>query len=234
MKKIKSMSEKEFLSLLLKVLPKATNDPHLADAIYESVAKEVQLRNHVQSFEKFCAEGSVPDLEPKTVSEIKENLALNFGQENVTVVPDEEGKALAVEVTLPESTLTNRVKVSTGEEEEEDVKEPFVPFPVVLPEDPELVWVLGRRESFPPEEAARALASIEEEFWATKAGQKRLREIGERSFAEFVASVPASALGDSNLKRHYKTPEPLRMLRLLPKQDQEKIPATDASLEGAE
>jgi hypothetical protein len=100
-------------------------------------------------------------------------------------------------------------------EDEEEVPQPFVPFPVAFPEDPELVWMLGRRENFPPDEAARSLAAMEEEFWATKAGQKRLREIGERSFAEFISAVPASALADSNLKRHYKSPEPLKTLRLL-------------------
>src|SRR4051812_112858 len=53
----------------------------------------------------------------------------------------------------------------------------------------------------------RALASIQEEFWATKNGQKLLRGRVERSFAEFVARVPAPALLDSGLKRHCKQPE---------------------------
>jgi hypothetical protein len=84
-----------------------------------------------------------------------------------------------------------------------------------LPEDPELVWALARREDLAPEEATRALASIQEEFWATKNGQKLLRGRRERSFAEFVAHVPASTLLESGLKRHYKEPESLKTLRPL-------------------
>ena len=34
--KIKGMNEAQFLSLLKKVLPKATKDPHLASAIYDN------------------------------------------------------------------------------------------------------------------------------------------------------------------------------------------------------
>ena len=66
-----------------------------------------------------------------------------------------------------------------------------------------------------PDEAARALASIEEEFWATKAGQKLQREGTEKSFADFIHNVPAAALADSGLKRHYKQPETLHALQLL-------------------
>jgi hypothetical protein len=216
MKKTKGMNEKEFLALLQTVLPKATPDPALASAIYEAVAKQVQLRNHLASFENFCATRTVPDTEPTTVAELQSQLATSFGESNVSVAPAEEGGALAVEITLPDRTVTSHVRVGPPEDEVEEEQAPFVPFPVSLPEDPELVWVLGRRENFAPDEAARALASIEEEFWSTKAGQKRLREIGERTFAEFIANVPASALADSGLKRHYKTPEPLKTLRLLP------------------
>jgi hypothetical protein len=52
--KIKGMKETEFLSLLKKVLPKTTKDPHLASAIYDEVAKEVRLLKSIESFEKFC------------------------------------------------------------------------------------------------------------------------------------------------------------------------------------
>ncbi len=92
---------------------------------------------------------------------------------------------------------------------------PFVPFPVSLPEDPELIWALGRREDLGPDEAMRALAIIEEEFWATKAGQKLLKEQADKTFAEFIARVPAAALKESGIKRHYKEPETLKTLQLL-------------------
>ena len=66
-----------------------------------------------------------------------------------------------------------------------------------------------------PDEAARALAKIEEEFWATKKGQQLQRDHVEKTFAEFIINVPASALTESGLKRHYKEPETLTTLRLL-------------------
>ncbi len=91
MKKSKGMNEKEFLALLQTVLPKATPDPALASAIYEAVAKQVQLRNHLASFENFCATRTVPDTEPTTVAELQSQLATSFGESNVAVAPAEEG-----------------------------------------------------------------------------------------------------------------------------------------------
>jgi hypothetical protein len=54
---------------------------------------------------------------------------------------------------------------------------------------------------------------IEDDFWASKTGQKLLKDRVERSFPEFIARVPAGLLGDSGLKRHYKLPEPVKVLR---------------------
>ena len=48
--KIKGMNEAQFLSLLQKVLPKATNDPHLASAIYDEVAKGSSAAEEQRSF----------------------------------------------------------------------------------------------------------------------------------------------------------------------------------------
>jgi len=39
----------------------------------------------------------------------------------------------------------------------------------------------------------------------------------ERSFPEFIARVPAGLLGDVGLKRHYKLPETVKVLRPLQK-----------------
>ncbi len=217
MKKVKSMSEKEFLSLLLKVLPQETKDSKLADAIYNRISREVQLRNHVQSFENFCQEGSIPDTEPTTVEELKNQLATNFTEANIEIIPEEDGKAVAVEIQLPEQVLSNKVRIIPADQlEEEEAKVPMVPFPVSLPEDPENVWFLARREDFAATEAARSLSSIEEEFWATKAGYKVLKDAGERTFADFIANVPAAALAESGMKRVYKTPETITVLRLIP------------------
>lgn len=226
MKKSQGMTDAQFLALLQKVLPKATKDTGLASAIYEEVAKEVRRNNHIESFEKFCEKESLPDLEPTTVADLQGQLAVNFGEDNVTVTPVEDGTALQVEIALPDGVVNRLVKVAPpGSANDAEPTSPFVPFPVCLPGDPELVWVLGRRENFASEEAARSLSKIEEEFWATKTGQKLQREGVERTFAEFISNVPASALSESGLRRHYKLPEALRTLRLLPEAEAEAIAA---------
>jgi hypothetical protein len=212
--KIKGMNEAQFLSLLQKVLPKATKDPHLATAIYDEVAKEVRLMKSIEAFEKFCEKEALPNVEPETVATFQSELVEKFGEENVAITPDENGTGIAVEIALPDRTVSNRVKIDPTIVEEE-VKAPFVPFPVSLPEDPELVWLLGRRENLGPDEAARAVSKIQEEFWETKKGLQLQKEGVEKSFAEFIVNVPASALTESGLKRHYKEPEALKTLRLL-------------------
>ena len=215
--KSKKLEEARFLAVLQRVLPKAVTDPHLANAIYEQVLNEVRLFNSLDSFEKFCEKGSLPDSEPATVAEFQNQLAGNFGQENVIVTPQEDGAAVAVEIAMPDHIVNTMVKVvAPGTEEEEAADAPFVPFPVSLPDDPELIWLLARRENLGPDEAVRALANIQEEFWATKKGQVLQREGVEKSFAEFVTNVPATALGESGIKRYHKDPETLKSLHLIP------------------
>ncbi|HTH46106.1 MAG TPA: hypothetical protein VMB21_01215 [Candidatus Limnocylindria bacterium] len=228
--KSKGLNEAQFLALLQKVLPKATPDTRLSASIYEQVAQEIRLINNVKSFEKYCAEGSLPDLEPATIAEYQSTLSTNFGAENVVVTPTEKGDAVEVEISLPEERkINNRIRVvPPGTEEEEELKAKYVPFPVALPADPELLWVLARREDLGPDEAAMALASIEEEFWQTKVGQKLLRDRVDQTFAEFIARVPAAALADSGLKRHYKEPEPRKTLKRLVPADQAALTALDA------
>ena len=96
--KIKGMNEAQFLSLLKKVLPKATKDLHLASAIYDEVAKEVRLLKSIESFEKFCETGALPDLAPETVANLQNELAGKFGEANVALTPDEKGTEVAVEI----------------------------------------------------------------------------------------------------------------------------------------
>ena len=150
--KIKGMKEAQFLSLLKKVLPKTTKDPHLASAIYDEVAKEVRLLKSIESFEKFCETGALPDIAPETVANFQNDLTEKFGEASVALTPDENGTGVTVEIALPDRTISTRVKVDPTVAEEE-VKVPFVPFPVSLPEDPELVWLLARREDLGPDEA---------------------------------------------------------------------------------
>ena len=212
--KIKGMNEAQFLSLLQKVLPKTTTDPDLVSAIYDGVAREIRLLKSIEAFEKLCETGAIPNTESETVADLQSELAAKFGETNVAITPEEDGTGVEVEIVLPDRTMTSRIKVDPTVVEEE-VKIPFVPFPVSLPEDPELVWLLGRREDLGPDEAGRALAKIEEEFWATKKGQQLQRDHVEKTFAEFINHVPAAALTESGLKRHYKEPEALKTLRLL-------------------
>ena len=211
--KSSKLDEARFLAVLQRVLPKNILEPHLANTIYEQVVHEVRLFKSLDSFEKFCEKGSIPDAEPATVEELKKQLVGNFGEGNVAVTPKEDGTAVAVEITLPDHIVNTEVKVVPVGSEEEAPAAPYVPFPLSMPDDPELVWSLARRENLGPDEAVRALANIQEEFWATKKGQILLRQGVEQSFAEFIANVPASALAESGIKRIFKDPETLKEFR---------------------
>jgi len=112
------------------------------------VAKEIQLLKSLESFEKFCDTGALPDLEPRTLAELKSELFGKFGEENVAIIPKEGAVGVEVEIALPDRTVNTRVKVDPEVANAvEEVKAPPVPFPLALPNDPELVWVLGRRTS---------------------------------------------------------------------------------------
>jgi hypothetical protein len=95
------------------------------------------------------------------------------------------------------------------------VKPKFVPFPVSLPSDPELVWLLARDERMTPDDASVALAKVQESFWESKAGQQHLRKRTERTFPEFINKVPGKVLGEAGLKRHYKEPETVKAIQVL-------------------
>ena len=214
--KPKPLTEAQFFAFLEKALSRVLPDPTLRLAVQDAVSKEIRLHNNVASFTRFAEEGSVPDLKPETVAGLQEQIASTFGSEaTVAVKTDEEGRGVGVEITLPDRTISSEIKVAAGGGSEEDglPKAPFVPFPVTLPQDSELVWVLARREDLGPDEAGRALANIEEAFWASKTGQQFQRKGGEKTFAEFIANVPAAALLESGLKRHYKEPETIHSLR---------------------
>lgn len=215
--KSKQDEQARLLALLKKVLPKATHDPELAGKIYAAVESELRTKNRAASFQKFCDRLPLPDLEAKTLEEVKQQLAAGFGEGDVTIQPNKKEKSLAIEVVLPDGTQFNtEIKVRAVAPEADDEPEvvlKFVPCPVSLPGDPELVWLLAKRENLSPDDAGIALAKAEEEFWASKAGQKMLRDRVERSFPEFISRAPAGLLNEVGLKRHYKTPEPVRVHR---------------------
>ena len=218
-KETKKASEVQLLELLKKVLPKATHDAQLAGEIYRAVELELKTKAKATAFEKFCAKVELPDLEAKSIEAVKAQLSSSFGEADVTLKPKRKEQSLAVEVALPNGTqLDGEIKVNpnAGQElsDEQEVSLKFVPFPVCLPGDKELVWLLAKRENMSPEEAGIALSKLEEDFWGSKAGQKMLRDRVERSFPEFIARVPGGMLGEVGLKRHYKAPEPIKLLHV--------------------
>jgi hypothetical protein len=218
----KKTTEGQLLALLKKVLPKATHDAQLAGKIYQAIELELKATARGVAFDKFCAKVELPNLEPKSLEEVKTQLEASFGQGDVTLKPNHKDKSVAVEVALIDGTqFSGEIKVNpnAGVEasDEQEITLKFVPFPVCLPGDKELVWLLGKRENLSPEEAGIALTKAETEFWASKTGQKLLRDRVERSFPEFIARAPAGMLNELGLKRHYKTPEPIKPLRA-PKQ----------------
>jgi hypothetical protein len=213
-------AEAQVLALLKKVLPKTVEDARLVARIYDAVVDELKSEAKAGAFEKFCEKVELPNLEPKTVMEVKQQLGASFGPENVTTTPNPEKQSLAVEVSLPDgSEFRHEVKVRpvSGEEEEDPESSlKFVPFPVCLPGDRDLVWLLAKRENLTSPEAEIILTKLEDDFWGSKTGQKLLRDRVERSFSEFIARVPGGMLAEFGLKRHYKTPEPLQPLRGAP------------------
>ena len=173
------------------------------------------------ALEKFCGGIELPNLEPKTVEDVKLQLAASFGDGDITLRPNKKEQSPMMEVALPDgSQFASEVKVSPvgaayGEEQEVILK--FVPFPICLPGDKEPVWLRAKRENRSPEEAGIALSKLEEEFWASKTGQKLIRDSEDRHFPEFIARVPGGLLTEVGLKRHYKTPEPVKLLRTAPR-----------------
>lgn len=235
MKKEKSAgAEDQLLNLLKEVLPQATPDPKLAGRIYDAIERQLKTKVRAAAFEKFCRKVVLTDLDPKSVAEVKEQLTSAFADGDVTAKPDRKAKALAVEVSLADGArfsgeipVNENANAETAEDPEAGLK--FVAFPVALPTDPELVWILGKRENLTSPEAAMALEKVEEDFWASKAGQKLIRDRVERSFPEFLARVPAGLLGAGGLKRHYKDPETLQILRAAPEAAPAKGPRRPAA-----
>jgi hypothetical protein len=215
--KSKRDEQAQLLDLLRTILPKVAPDPALAEKIYSAFEAELRIKNRAVSFEKLCERIPLPDLDAKTLEEVKQQLVTSFGDADLDLEPNEDGKGLRVDVSLPDGTqFHSRILVRPNAPEASDEPEvtlKFVSFPVCLPGDQELIWALAKRENLASDEAAIALHKIEDDFWASKTGQKLLRDRVERSFAEFITRVPAGLLGDVGLKRHYKLPEPLKVLR---------------------
>ena len=220
-KEVKKSNDAQLLDLLKRVLPKATHDAQLASKIYQAIEVELKAKAKVMAFEKFCDKIELPDLETKTVDEVKLQLAASFGDGDITLKPNKKEQSLAVEISMPNGgQFSGEIKVgpvAAAGSDEQEITLKFIPFPVCLPGDKELVWLLAKRENMSPDEAGIALSKMEEEFWASKTGQKMIRDRVEKSFPEFIARVAGGLLGEVGLKRHYKTPEAIKLLRTGPK-----------------
>jgi hypothetical protein len=216
--KPKQNKQNQLLQLLKTILPKAIHDPQLVDKIYCACEQELQTNDKTAAFEKFCERCELPDLDPATVAGLKRQFEEAFGLGNVQLTADPEKQSAQVEVTLLDGIFTKEIQVRalSEVEEEQEIQLKFVPFPVCLPGDPELVWLLAKRENMTPDEACIALLKVQEDFWGSKSGQKLLRDRVERSFPEFISRVPAKLLTEVGLKRHYKEPEAIKPLRSVP------------------
>jgi hypothetical protein len=217
--KPKANQESQVLELLRTVLPKTVPDPKLAEKIYSACEKAVNAQSRVAAFEKFCRRCELPNLEKNTIAEVKSQFEASFGKGAVSLVPHPQKEALSVEVVLPNETFEGIIKVNGSAEkeadEEQEIKLKFVPFPVSLEGDPELVWLMGRHENLTAEEGSVALAKAQDNFWESKGGQKLLRDRVDRIFPEFISRVPAKMLTELGLKRHYKDPEPIKQINTL-------------------
>ena len=222
--------EGQLLELLRKVLPKTISDPKLLEKVYSACELELKAKVRGNSFEKFCQTCELPDLKAGTVAEVKKQFEESFGKGAVAVKPDADKEMLNVEVNVGEDTFRGTVKVRpVGQiEEEQEVQPKFVPFPVCLPSDPGLVWMLAKRENMTPDEGCIALTKLQDEFWASKSGQKLLKDRVDRSFPEFISRAPSKFFTELGLKRHYKEPEPIKALRVL-KAPEKKITAKAAA-----
>ncbi len=220
----KAKNEIQLLNLLKSVLPKAVPDAKLAQEIYSALEQEIASTERTLHFEKFCNKVELPDLKKDSLEEVKEQFEASFGKGRVSVVPQSGKQAATVEVITPKGTFEGTIRVGPKAPEEGDddgVKPKFVPFPVCLPGDPELVWLLARDERMTPEDASVTLAKVQDSFWESKAGQQHLRKRTERTFPEFITKVPGKMLTESGLKRHYKDPEPIKEIKVMKARKQE-------------
>src|ERR1700692_3969702 len=103
-KQPKKTNEAQLLDLLKRVLPKATHDPELAGKIYQAIEVELKSKARAIAFEKFCGKVELPDLEAKTIEEVKQQLAASFGDGDITIKPSKKDQSLAVEVALPDGS----------------------------------------------------------------------------------------------------------------------------------
>ena len=217
-KEAKKTNEAQLLDLLKRVLPKATHDAQLAGKIYQAIELEFKAKARALAFEKFCGKVELPNLDQKTVEDVKLQLAASFGDGDITLKPNKKEQSLMVEVSCPmaissparsRSVLWLRPPVRNRRSDLEICALPRLPAG-----RPGTGMAPGcRARTCRRKKPAIALCKMEDEFWASKTGQKLIRDRVERNFPEFIARVPGGLLNEVGLKRHYNTPEPVKQLR---------------------
>ncbi len=211
------LTEKEVFELLQNVLSQTTQDSNLAQKILDAIRKEMERKRQSAAFHEFCRRCPLPDLKVETLKEVSQRFEDNFGRDLVDFAIDEEEGLLNVELNLPTGSLMSSIGINDlpweEQELEAEVKIKIVPFPVVMPGDKELVWMLGRRETMTPQEGLRALLEVQADFWESRSGQLQLRKGAERTFPEFMQRVPAKLLNEAGLRRHYKDAEAITVMR---------------------
>ncbi len=212
------LNEEEIIKLLDEILPTVTKDPKVSGRIMNAVQKELKHKSQTAAFHEYCQKCPLPDLSDETVKELTARFEHNFGKEGLELAADNAESKLFVELKLGKAVLQGEIPINErplDEDEEQEIKLKFIPFPVALDGDPELIWLMAKKENLSPDEAGMALAAVQAEYWETKGGQNALRKGGQRNFPDFITRVPAKMLTEVGLKRHYKDPETLKMIRQL-------------------
>ncbi len=218
----KKTASNPFLDILQAILPNATKDPKLTTRIIKAVKKELLVKEQAKAFERFCKKTAVPNLEPESVKGVENIMQESFTDSEVVVKPMKAEEIMAVEVTDKEGIqYYGELRLDPNappvdDPDAQNYKPKFVPFPVALPGDPENVWFLAKREDLSNDDAGRILSELQADFWESRSGQRALRKGAERAFPDFIDRVPAGILREVGLKRHYKQPEALKVIRVEP------------------
>src|SRR5690242_1391626 len=132
----KQKPEEQLLNLLKSVLPKAVPDAKLAEKIFDAFQQEISAKDRFAAFDKFCKRAELPDLETKSINEVKKQFEESFGKGKVSIVPHPGKKALSIEVETPNGILEGVVKVGEKSDVEvetgEGEKISYIPFPVSM------------------------------------------------------------------------------------------------------
>ena len=99
-KETKKSNEAQLLDLLKRVIPKATHDAQLAEKIYQAIESELNTKARALAFDNFCGGIELPNLEQKTVADVKLQLAASFGDGDITLKPNKKEQSLMVELAL--------------------------------------------------------------------------------------------------------------------------------------